>query len=97
MVRILLEKGACQRQDALQQALYLAISRGWPRIAQIPMDNSAKPVLNELAKRCHLRAAVKYGQPDMLRLLLDAKAVGWKAASDLGICKEIFIRSFSWI
>jgi ankyrin repeat protein len=88
LVRMLLEKGSGEDKYVLQEALHLAIRRGWLRIAQILMDNGAEPTPYKKHNGNHLMVAVKYGQSDMLKLLLDTKLASLKV--DAGICNEVY-------
>jgi ankyrin repeat protein len=82
IVRLLLGRGAHKELDALQGAFLLAIQGGWLRIAQLLIDNGAELDSDMFYGKCHLINAVRYGQADMLELLLDTKGAGLNADSD---------------
>lgn len=87
-----LEKGWVDEDSCiLARPLHYAVRGGWPHIAQMLLDHGASPAklpaLQE-GSQSHLTTAVEYGQPDMLRFLLDAKEADWQA--DSKVCQEAY-------
>jgi hypothetical protein len=96
VVRILLKRGWTNKYSRfLPRSLYLAARGGWVRIAQILIDYGATINMEVYSYKetSPLLGAVKYGQPDMVRFLLDIKDAGWKADSD--VCKEAYSMAVS--
>jgi hypothetical protein len=88
-VGLLLKRGwTNESPDGFQRALFLAVQGGWLRIAQMLIGHGAEFDSDVQSKTCHLIGAVKYGQPDLLKLLLDTKGAGWTADSD--VCKQAY-------
>jgi len=78
VVRLLLQRGwVNEAHNQLSQSLHFAVRGGWLPIAQILIDHGAELVTKVTSDTCQLYDAVKYGQPDMVKLLLDVKSAEW--------------------
>ncbi|KAF2435028.1 ankyrin [Tothia fuscella] len=95
VVRVLLrwaERDPYPSPYYLQCALLTAMKRGWYKIAQLLLEHGVElDYGTTCSETCFLMAAVKCGQLDMLRLLLDVEGLDWRVDSDG--CEE----AYSWV